>query len=340
MATVKPDGVLAAVRPEVSTTWPVVLYRGARDNEPKARRWDWETMARGLARHRVWTGSKVDAPAWSPVTFQEGAERRRASLVASVSMLVLDCDAGEPLDTLEALGDDFVRLGHTSWSHTTEKPKARLVFPFHPSRPCPAHEWPEVWGAASRWAASQGVTVDAATKDPSRLYFGPYVPPDIVAKEEAEAWTYRDGSGTGLLPDRPRGYLSWARLVNDWPPAEDEGELADWAIPTPSAGSAHDSNERHDRRRRAFGSGLVASRARKLASAGKGGRNASLFGAARLVGQLEAAGAVDAGTALAELDQAARTAGLGPKEIRRTLASGYSAGRSDGPYDLEREMGQ
>lgn len=326
----------AEVRSEDSPVWQVVLYRGARDNTPKPREWDAATMCRALAHHRVWTGAKVDAPAWSPVTFNTQSAKRRASLVKSVTMLVLDCDAGEPLDTLEGLGDEYVRLGHTSWSHSTHKPKARLVFPFDPARPCPVAEWGAVWGAASRWAAAHGVTVDAATKDPSRLYFGPYIPPDITAKEEADAWVYGPEGGSGVLPDRPRRFLSWARLVTDY--AEDEEELAPF-VPDISFGSEFDSNDRHERRKRAFGNGLVRSRAERLASSGQGGRNSSLFGAARLVAQLEAAGAVNGSEALAMLDAAASSAGLEAKEIRRTLASGYAAGRNDPAYDIEREMG-
>ena len=327
----------AEVRPEDSPVWPVVLYRGARDNTPKPREWDAATMCRALAHHRVWTGAKVDAPAWSPVTFNTQSTKRRAALVESVSMLVLDCDAGEPLDTLEGLGDEFVRLGHTSWSHSTHKPKARLVFPFDPARPCPVDKWEAVWGAASRWAAAHGVTVDAATKDPSRLYFGPYIPPDITAKEEADAWIYGPERGTGVLPDRPRRFLSWARLATSFPPPEEEEPVVDFVKST--AGSVYDTEDRHQRRRAAFASGLVASRARKLATAGKGGRNSSLFGAARLVAQLEAAGALDGGAALAELATAANQAGLDAKEIRRTLASGYAAGGADPAYDIDREMG-
>ena len=325
------------VRPEDSETWPVVLYRGARDNRPKPQRWDAGTMVRALARHRVWTGEKVDAPAWSPVEIPDG-ERRAAKNVSAVSMLVLDCDSGESLDTLEELGDDYARLGHTSWSHTTGHPKVRLVFPFHPDRPCPAAEWAGVWGAAARWAASQGVQVDQAAKDPSRLYFGPYIPPDVVAREEAESWVYGPGEGPGgRLPARTRRWLSWAWLVTTYP--EPEPELA-VRVPDISFGSEHDSTDRHERRRRSFAMGLVRYRADKLSRAGSGGRNSSLFGAARMVAQLGTAGAVDTSVALGELEAAALQSGLGAKETRRTIASGFAAGGADPAFDLDREMGQ
>jgi len=327
------------VRPEDASGWPVVLFSGARDNRPKPRKWDVRTMVLALGRHRVWTGEKIQAPAWSPVKMRPGTERRAKRNVESVSMLVLDCDAGEDVDTLEALGDDFIRLGHTSWSHSTGHPKARLVFPFRPGRPCPAEEWAAVWSSAARWAAAQGVTVDAAAKDPSRLYFGPYIPPGWTPKEEAESWVYGpEGEQGTTLPARERRFLSWAWLVTAFPPPEEE--LDDFGpMVKATAGSVHDSDDRHDRRRRSFAAGLVRYRAEKLAQSGQGGRNASLFGAARLVRQLEAAGALDGASALGELQAAALQAGLPAQEVRRTIASGYAAGSSDPAFDIEREMG-
>ena len=321
---------------EDNDRWPVALFRGARDNRPKLRTWDTGTLVRALAIHREWTGPKVDAPAWSPVIMPDGARRAKKN-VEAVSMLVLDCDAGESLEALEALGDDFVRLGHTSWSHSAGHPKARLVFPFAAGSFCPAGEWDAVWSAAARWAAAQGVTVDAAAKDPSRLYFGPYVPPGALSG--AVRWVYGPyEDGDARRPARERRWLSWAWLVTEYPAPDSELDDFDMVPPYAAAGRRDDSNERQERRRRAFGHGLVTYRANKLSRAGQGGRNNSLYGAARLVAQLEAAGAVDARSALAELHAAAVAAGLTVKETKRTLSGGYATGRNDPEYPVDREM--
>lgn len=306
-------------------TWPVAIYRGARDNRPTTRRLRWDHFVRALGAPRPWDGAKIDAPAWSPVEMVEGTERRLAANVAAVSMLVLDCDNGDPLAVLRGLGDDLVRIGHTSWSHTMDYPKVRLVFPFDPSTPCPVEHWPRVWGAAARWASAQDVTVDPAAKDPSRLYFGSYRPRTERAQADARAW--RDGPGPG------RGFLSWAALVSTFP--EPEPDLPVYAS---TSGSIHDSEDRHARRRRAFGHGLVRYRADQLAATGKGGRNSRLFGAARLVRQLDAAGAVDAQVALAELDAAGRASGLDANETHRTIRSGFAAGAGDPPFPIDKEM--
>jgi len=327
------------VRLEDEWRWPVVLYRGARDNEPKPRTWDALEMCRALGVHKSWTRPKITAPAWSPVTMKPGAKRRAKSNVESISMLVFDCDAGDPLEVLEALGDDYIRIGHTSWSHSAETPKARLVFPFRPAWPCPAAEWSAVWGAGARWAAQHGVTIDPAVKDPSRLYFGPYHARTREAEQNAAAWVYGPrGSRGGRCADRARGYLEWSWLVSTFP--EPEPELEEWVVVKSDAGDRFDSNDRHEKRRRAFAAGMVRHRAEKLATTGQGSRNAQLFGAARLVGQLEQSNAIHAEEALAELGAAGATAGLSRGEIHRTLRSGYAAGRADGAYAIEQEMGQ
>jgi len=59
-----------------------------------------------------------------------------------------------------------------------------------------------------------------------------------------------------------------------------------------------------------------------------------------MVAQLGTAGAVDTSVALGELEAAALQSGLGAKEIRRTIASGFAAGGADPAFDLDREMGQ
>ena len=57
-----------------------------------------------------------------------------------------------------------------------------------------------------------------------------------------------------------------------------------------------------------------------------------------MVAQLEAAGALDARSALAELHAAALAAGLTARETKRTLSGGYATGRNDPEYPVDREM--
>ena len=323
-------------------TWGVALYNGARDNKPKVKQWTAAALVRNLCRMNVWTRAKVDAPAWSPVVLVDPDGRRSKGNVAAVTCLVLDCDSGDALETIEACGDEFVRVGHTSWSHTKGHVKARAVYPFEV--PCPAEHWGRVWAAAAAWAASQGVTIDGAAKDSSRLYFGPFVPDDVVAREEWEAWVYGpaetvEGAG-GILPCRPRRLLSWSWLLSNWEPEEEHTP----APPPPLAGVGSSvpmpegEEERMQWRRERFAERCVDKRAHILATMGQGGRNKSLYGAARMVRGLEVAGALrDAGGALAALEQAALSGGLSAREVRLTIHSGYNKGHgdTDGAFPIE-----
>jgi hypothetical protein len=68
-----------------------------------------------------------------------------------------------------------------------------------------------------------------------------------------------------------------------------------------------------------------------------GGRNDALNRAAFRLGQLAAGGAVDESTVRRELTEAARAAGLGRAEIRRTFDSGWRAGLARPRYKPTRD---
>jgi len=324
--------------------WHVATYNGARDNRPKPAEWDAETLVRTLCTLNIWTGEKVQAPAWSPIQLHDGQQTRAKAAVRAVTMLVLDCDAGDSLDTLEALGDEFCRVAHTSWSHHADRPKARLVFPF--AAPCPAEHWPRVWAAAAAWAAAGGVTVDPAAKDCSRLYFGSYVPDDITAREHWEAWAYgpEEEERAGRLPVRPRKLMSWAWLLAKWEPEEEEVSFR--PPPLAGVGTAKPRPEGYDEklsaRRRAFADACIESRIVALNGMGKGsGRNRALYSAGRLVRGLERSGDLDAiEAALHSLATAALGEDMTIKEARRAIMNGYRRGYGEGdqPFPMEEKV--
>ena len=323
--------------------WSVVFYDGAKDNLPKAAQVSPAELEMRICWPRIWNRSKIDVPAWSPVQMVEGG-KRAASNVVAISMLVLDCDAGEPIDVLEALGDEYIRMGHTSWSHRPEHPKARLIFPF--ANPCPVEHWPRVWSAAAKWAAANGVTVDAAAKDPSRLYFLPYVPWQAgqpagnVYFEQFESWSYTDGEGQiGGRPGIPRRYLSWAHLASEYP---DDPPRQEVRIIT--AGKAGETPDSHAQRRRTFALAMLRHRCRAMVAAGEGGkgaqtgRNSRTFALARLVARLTLAGCIDEAEGISAVEDAAATAGLSRKEYSRAIRNGLAAGVADGPEDIDRML--
>jgi hypothetical protein len=78
----------------------------------------------------------------------------------------------------------------------------------------------------------------------------------------------------------------------------------------------------------------LAAESARVAAAPVGARNDTLNRAAFALGRFVGAGLLDAGEVVRELDAAARRAGLGRAEVRRTIRSGLSAGRRS-PIDPE-----
>jgi hypothetical protein len=158
----------------------VSVYRDALSRQPRSERWSLTGLAARLStREVVEPEAKVHLPAWSPASYPVDATRR-ASSVESVSCLVLDVDDGTALDAVWSLWPAAARVLHTSWSHTVEHPKCRLILPL--ASPVPRSHWSRSWEWAARHARLRGVTIDRACSDASRLYFLPAT--------RSEAWAY------------------------------------------------------------------------------------------------------------------------------------------------------
>jgi len=119
----------------------VAALNGCRDNEPHPGEVEFGELAGLLSEPIAHRGAKETIPAWMPTILRPddaGRYRRAKASVVAVSCLVLDLDQGEPLERAAALAEGYTAMMHTSWSHTPEHPKARLVFPF--AEPAPAAE--------------------------------------------------------------------------------------------------------------------------------------------------------------------------------------------------------
>jgi Bifunctional DNA primase/polymerase, N-terminal len=92
----------------------------------------------------------------------------------------------------------------------------------------------------------------------------------------------------------------------------------------PTVGAAPRAVAHPDR----YSAAALDAEADRVAHAPVGTRNDTLNRAAFALGRLVAAGMLDAWTVRSELDRAARHAGLGRAEIRRTIRSGLTAGQT------------
>ena len=153
----------------------VAYYRSTFEaRDPKRLSLSWAALVEDLGRFRPWHGSKESrlrvAPLWSPVKLKE--PRRLSSAVVEVSCLVLDYDDEAALTIPQALArwDGFERCAYTTWSHTDEAPRCRVVLPLQ--RPVPGHLWADLYRSI---LADQGRGADPQCCDPSRAYYLPAV---------------------------------------------------------------------------------------------------------------------------------------------------------------------
>ena len=150
----------------------ISAFRSPRDARPRAATVTWSALAERLLDVRVYP-AKDTCPLWTPARF--AGDRRLAEQVVDVSCLVLDFDDGTHWRDVLPRWKGIAGVVHSSWSHTPEHPKWRLVMPL--ARPVPREAWGRVWAWASKRVDE---TNDLKCKDPGRIYFAPAKPDPTV----------------------------------------------------------------------------------------------------------------------------------------------------------------
>jgi len=300
---------------------PVALVDGAIGSRiAEVNEIPWHVLANRLCDPVRFEGEKVRAPAWLPVRLREGAPLvRKDEHVAAVSCVVFDIDEGARVEdvrhTLRGLG--YAAVLHTTWSHSAEHHKARVVFPL--AQDCPRDEWLEVWHCAEQWASKWGATIDPKCKNPSRLYFLPALP---AHRYQLARVAFRCERVEGPM-------LRWR-----WLQAHHRPPRAPRVPPVPPKGPRWTGDPSQDltrkqRARQRAARKIVEHRARSLVAGGKGGRNQTCYTAARVVAQMAQTGAITRDEGAAILLDAAITAGLSHAEASRAIHNGLSKGETD-----------
>jgi len=264
--------------------------------------------------------SKDGLPLWGPTVYglpwlEDGRMVcRRASNACLLSMVVLDVDDGTDVDAL--IEPDTFCIAHTSWSHTERLPKWRVVYPL--AEPVAAEDWAQTWrGIEHKWPS-----VDAATKDPSRMYYVPAV------RQAAALCEHSVSSGLAYR----RGTYEVRVHLGEWltlPPAPPPVQRVQ-LVRVPGRVPFQMLND--DRRGR-YGAAIARNRIELLATARKGQRNTRLFGAVVDCCRLEAAGVVNWSGLEAELRRVAEGVGLRSGEVSQTIASAQKKASTMGAWD-------
>lgn len=163
----------------------VARFRNVYDNRPRAQVLDFGGLRALLTEWLPPQADKTRTPCWSPVRYQPRARRGKKGVI-HVSALVFDCDDGTPVEAARQGFSGWCQLGHTSWSHSTAKPKWRLVLPL--AEPIPGEHWPAAFAAALKmWALFMppGSQPDRRCRDASRMFF---LPVFRVGQDDRAAW--------------------------------------------------------------------------------------------------------------------------------------------------------
>lgn len=166
-------GGVRATNPDCDTL-PLVIsvFQNERDNKPLRVDLTWSQML-GQYFKRHWINkSKVGGQAMSPVSYKPSYSRGNAG-IDQVCCAVFDIEHHGSFDDLRARLDGYAFVAHSSYRHTTEDPRFRIILPL--TKPVPASEWADAWERLNQWL---GGINDPATKDAARLYYLPSQPPD------------------------------------------------------------------------------------------------------------------------------------------------------------------
>lgn len=233
---------------------------------------------------------------------------RNKSGVESLSAWVGDVDHHEP-DWQRLASTGNLIVCYTTWSHDPDtNPSWRLVVPF--AGPVAVEDWPAVYAAAVE-------------------RFEPHC--DLACRSEAQFyWLHAGPVGTAHLA-RTRVFDGelWAPGGLDLAPARTAtvGTLRTADPDREATASEQVSAQR-----------MLEATCRKLAQHDPGGRQVAVYGHARYVGHLVAAGALDEQLARETLWQAAEGNGVAAEreaETRRALERGLAKGAAEGAYDFD-----
>jgi uncharacterized protein (DUF927 family) len=178
----------------------ISLFKNVRDNDPKERTLAWSAFCNTyFAKHQA-LKIKENGAAWSPACYPTGVTRQKDK-VETVSCAVFDvehhCRFDELLDKLVG----YAYVAHSSYRHSAEDPRYRIVLPL--IKPVAADAWEATWDRLNHWL---GGINDPQTKNADRIYFLPSMPAD------AKGHFIEIGEGKPLdieeLPELPAEFVA------------------------------------------------------------------------------------------------------------------------------------
>ncbi|MEI7432278.1 MAG: DUF927 domain-containing protein, partial [Betaproteobacteria bacterium] len=148
----------------------ISLFKNVRDNDPKQHSLDWPTLCKKhFSKHQI-LKIRENGPVWSPARYPQDKNRCKEN-VESVSCAVFDIEHHGPFDEVKDKLTGFAYLAHSSYRHTPEAPRYRIILPL--LNPVAGDSWDITWERLNLWI---GGINDTQTCDASRIYFLPGKP--------------------------------------------------------------------------------------------------------------------------------------------------------------------
>lgn len=279
---------------------------------------DWAELCADLEASIDRIANKSEGEGWSPVLFS--GDTRAKKNAERVYCMVLDYDKGttsvedafdfwafQAFASFKKTGFTTACLVHTSYSHTPEHPKFRVVLPL--SRAVDAKEFDAIWNYVAGLAKEAGHELDESCKDPSRFWFLPACKPG----DKVDLRFYETGD-----PVDVRRILKECRYK--------ARSKADRPASKTMASSAI----------RTFERGLD-----EIRDAVEGGRNTILNKVAFIAGSYVGGGRLDEEYARKALREAGLGCGLDGAEVENVLHNALQAGKqhpSTGDWDERPEV--
>ena len=144
------------------------FYGNITSPEAKTIEVTWERVCKQLAEPIV--SDTKDVFLYGPYRMGDGAKRSNNNVI-EISLLVFDIDDahGRSAQDIVNLVADYDAILHSTWSHTRENPRYRLII--HLLNPIPAKHFSAVRNGFLFFNAELASIIDKACSDPSRAYY-------------------------------------------------------------------------------------------------------------------------------------------------------------------------
>lgn len=284
-------------QPEVTqnSSFYISQFNHKADNQPKKVQITWENFLSELKQPKI--RPDKDGKLFSGAIFN--GERTKENAL-ELSLLVLDCDDGTPLQATIAKCKklDYKFAVYTTFNHSEQKHKFRIVFLL--AIPVPANIYFLLW----KWIVKQFPNADPQPKSTASMFYYPAI----------------------KTKDSPFYAESFDGKLLDWRELQDLVVLTEEQPKQQYQQSSYNYTSSHNNKS-SYIQAALDDEVAKVRNATKGARNSTLNNAAFALGQLLHTNLIDEVTITTELEQAGSASGLPRNEVRRTIASGIAAGR-------------